>query len=88
MWNLKKKDTNECICRIETGSQALKTNLWFPKRTGLGGVWTGVWDWPVHIVVDGRAYSDLLHSTGSSAQYSVIMYVGKEPETEWVCVPV
>ena len=63
--------------------------LMVSKADRIGGrVWTGVWDWPVHIVVDGRAYSDLLHSTGSSAQSSVIMYVGKEPETEWVCVPV
>ena len=27
-------DTNELICRTETGSQTLKTNLWLPKRTG------------------------------------------------------
>ena len=40
-WNLKKiKDINESTCRTETDSQALKTNLWLPKRAG-GGVWTG-----------------------------------------------
>ena len=36
MWNLFKKDTNECICRTETDSQPLKTNLWLPKGTGWG----------------------------------------------------
>ena len=37
----KKKDTNELICRIETNSQTLKTNLWLPKGTGWGrGEWT------------------------------------------------
>ena len=29
-------DTNELICRTETDSQALKTNLWSPKGTGWG----------------------------------------------------
>ena len=38
IWNIKKKDTNELICRTETDSQNLK-NLWLPKGTdgGLGG---------------------------------------------------
>ena len=36
MWNLKKKDTNELIYRIESDSQTLKTNLWLPKGTGEG----------------------------------------------------
>ena len=29
---------------------------------------------------------DLLYSTGNSTQESVIIYVGKESETEWMCV--
>ena len=29
-----KKDINELICRTETDSQTLKTNLWLPKGTG------------------------------------------------------
>ena len=33
-WNLK-KDANEHICRTETDSQTLKTNLWVPK--GISG---------------------------------------------------
>ena len=34
MWNLKKKDTNELICRTKTGAKTLKANLWLPKGTG------------------------------------------------------
>jgi len=56
MWNLK-KDTNELICRTETDSQTLTTNVWLPKGTGWREVWTrgsglayahcGKWnDWP------------------------------------------
>ena len=51
-----KKDTNELIFRTENDSQTLK-NLWSPKGTGrawgLGGRWTGVWDWHMHTEVYG-----------------------------------
>ena len=33
------------------------------------------------------ANGDLLYSTGGN-QYSVLMYVGKESEKEWMCVHV
>ena len=46
-----KKDTHELICRTETGSQTLKTNLWFPKGTGSGRDWLGVWDWHMHTAI-------------------------------------
>ena len=36
-----KKDINELICRRETDSQTLKTNLWLPKGKGWGEGWTG-----------------------------------------------
>ena len=29
---------------------------------------------------------DLLYSTGNSTQYSVITYMGKESDKEWICV--
>ena len=32
------------------------------------------------------ANRDLLYSTVNSTQYSVIIYVGKESEKEWMCV--
>ena len=31
---------------------------------------------------------NLLYSTGNSTQFSVISYVGKESEKEWICVHV
>ena len=31
---------------------------------------------------------DLLYSTENSIQYSVIIYVGKESEREWMCAHV
>ena len=34
------------------------------------------------------ANRNLLYSTGNSTQYSVIIYVGKESEREWICVHV
>ena len=44
MWDLK-KNTNELICRTETHSQTLKTNLRLPKgQAGSGEEWIGVWD--------------------------------------------
>ena len=56
MWN-KKKNIDKLICRTETDSQTLKTNLRLPKGTGGGERWTrglglayahiGLWnDWP------------------------------------------
>ena len=36
MWNLKKKDRNELICRTETDSQVLK-DVWLPKGARCGG---------------------------------------------------
>ena len=29
---------------------------------------------------------DLLYSIGKSTQYSVVTYMGKESEKEWICV--
>ena len=29
---------------------------------------------------------NLLYSTGKSTQYSVVTYMGKEPEKEWMCI--
>ena len=91
MWNLKKKkDTNKLICKIETDSQTLK-NLWLPKETGWGegqidcvfgvGIYTPK---DVEWMVNG----DLLYSTENTTQYSVIIYVEKESEREWMCIHV
>ena len=49
-------------------------------------------DWGFEMVIctlwcmENLANGDLLYSTGYSAQDSVIIYVGKESEREWMCV--
>ena len=46
-----------------------------------------VWDWHVYTEVYGMiGQRDLLGSTRKSTQYSVIIYVGKESEGEWIYV--
>ena len=35
--------------------------------------------------MEGLANRDLLHSTGNSTKYSMIIYMGKESEKEWMC---
>ena len=87
MWNLKKKrDTNELICRTQTDSQTLKTNIWFPKKSGGGKDGWGICEWHMDTLVYG--ITDLLYSTENSIQYSVIIYMGKKSEKEWMCVHV
>ena len=51
-----------------------------------GGMDLG-WHWHMQPVVYGMPGQwDLLYSPGNSIQYSVIIYMGKESEKEWVCV--
>jgi len=59
-----KNDTNEFTYKTETDSQTSKANLQLPKGKGMGG---GI-NWEFGI--DNN--KELLCSTGSSAQYSVI----------------
>ena len=70
------------MCRTETDSQTLK-NLRLPKGTGVWGRdRLGVWDW----LIERFANGDLLYGTENSTQYSVIICVGKESESKWMCV--
>ena len=56
MWNLKKKDTIELICRAETDSQTLK-KLELPKGTSGGSRdELGDWDWHMHTEVYGMTH--------------------------------
>ena len=51
---ISKKDENELICRPETDSQTLKTNLRLPKGKGDG---SGIWEWHMHPIgcgMDGQ----------------------------------
>ena len=38
------------------------------------------------LTMECMANGDLLSSTGNSIQYSVITYMGKESEKEWICI--
>ena len=66
----------------------------YDYQRGKVGGWGGrdglrVWDWHVHTeVMELLANRVLQHSTGNSTQYSVIIYVGKESEREWMCLHV
>ena len=87
MWNLKKKDTNELVCRTETDLRTLN-NFWIPKGTGGGSCdRLGVWDWyfPSKVYRMIGQQGPAIYSTENSIQYSVIICVGKEYEKEWIC---
>ena len=48
---------------------------------------SGVWDQQIHTTIYKRDnQQDLLYSTGNSTQHSVITYMGKESEKEWIYV--
>ena len=75
------------MCRTETDSQTLK-NLWLPKGAGGGsGDRLGVWDWHMHTALYGMIgkWGPAVQYENPS-QYSVMIYVGKESEREWMCV--
>ena len=67
----------------------IKTNLRLPKGTGGRG---GEIYWGFGIgmctlwYMESLANRDLAFSTGTSTQYSVIIYMGKESEKEWMCI--
>ena len=49
----------------------------------------GVWDWHMdNEVYEMTGQRNLLYLTENSTQYSVIIYVGKYYEREWMCVHV
>ena len=53
--------------------------------------WGGInWELGIHIYtllwIKQITNRDLLYSTGDSTQYSVIIYMGKESEKEWIYV--
>ena len=76
-----------CILFLETTHRLWK-NLWLLKGTGCGGEeWTG--DWHMNTEVCGMIGQwGPASSTEHSTQYSVVIYVGKESEREWMYVHV
>ena len=55
------------------------------KTAQLKGKWLGAGICTLGIQND-LSNGVLLYNTGNSTQYSVIIYMGKEPEKEWICV--
>ena len=53
MWNPKKKDTHELICRTETDSQTLKTMVTKGDRWWVGRDRLRVWYWHMQTEVYG-----------------------------------
>ena len=83
MWNLK-NETNELIYKTKTDSEN-------KFRVTKGGKWEGG---GINQEVGISIYTllhikqinkDLLYRIGSSTQYSVITYMGKESEKEQIC---
>ena len=80
---------NELIYKVETASQTWKANLWLSKGKGGGG---DNQEFGINIYtllhIKQIINRDLMYSTGNSTQYSVITYMGKESEKEWIYVDV
>ena len=65
----------------------IKQTYGYQKRQVAGRGGQGVWDWHMYTMVyEMVGQWDLLYSTGNATQYSVIIYMGKESEKEWICV--
>ena len=87
IWKKKKKDTSELIRRTEIDSRTLK-NLRWPKGTG-GGV--GRMDYRFGTGTCPLRYMEWLANGDLHRElYPIfwVIYVGKEPEREWVGVHV
>jgi len=46
MWNLKKKGTDEPICKAKIETQMKRINVWTPRGDELGD-----WDWHIYTLI-------------------------------------
>ena len=83
-WKLK-YDTYQLI--YKTDSQTSKINLWLPKWIYEGGIFQefGI-NIYILLYIKQIINKDILYITGNSTQYSVITYMSKESEKEWIHV--
>ena len=58
----------------------------FSYLLGQVGINTTVWSYKLEIKKLEETSKDLVYSTGNSTQYSVITYMEKECEKEWIYV--
>ena len=81
-----KKDTNELIYKTEIDTD-IENKLTVTTGETLGKDKLGSWDWHIHTTIPKiRINKSLIYSTGKSAQYSVMAYMLKESEKEWIYV--
>ena len=70
----------------ETNLRILKRKLWLPKGEGGRRDKSGICDEHIHTAIHKTINKDLLYSTESSTQFSVITYMRKEFKKEWIYV--
>lgn len=82
-----KNDTKELNQKRETDSKIVKPNIRLPKGKHWGRNKLGSWDWHnTSLYTKSISNKDLLHTTGKSTQYSLIAYMEKESEKEYICI--
>ena len=82
-----KEDTGELVNKPESVSKSWKPNWWLQKQNIVGRDKMGVLDWHIQYILLYKEWmnsKDLLSSTEKSTQYSVVTYMGKESEKEWI----
>ena len=83
-----KKATNELIYKTKIELQMQKINLWLPGGKGGGINWKIGVDKYTLLYIKQITNKDLLYSTESSSQCSVMAYMGKESKKDWIYVHV
>ena len=79
-----KKDTNELFGSIEI--ETLKTNLQLPQGKGSGERLEFGINVYTLLYIKQIINKDLVYHTGHSTQYSVVIYMGRENEKEYMYV--
>ena len=79
--NLKMIQMNLFIKQKQT--QIQKTNLWLPKEKVEERINQDV-GINMHITIYKIVNKDLVYSTGNSTKYSVMTYMGKKSEKQWM----
>ena len=85
---VKTQDRNELTYKTERDPQTLKTNLRLSKGKDVGGRINYKFGINKHTLqyIKQLINKDLVNSTGTSTQYSIITCVGKDSEKEWIYV--
>ena len=87
MWNLK-DNTNELICKTETGSQTERADLWSPRerKNGEGMDWEFGISRCKLLHIEWINSKVLLLSTGNYIQYPAMNHNGKQHKESLCCI--